>query len=107
LIRDGRWAELNDGRRVVRRDEQGKPVAVTIQATDRLGRSFEAEGAVLARQVFTAYPSMFCWNSLVSWTGDVGGHGEDQDVWNPRKWRRFKQSWTGAVDADRTPGECA
>ena len=48
----------------------------------------EATGRPLSRQVFTAYPSMFCWNSLVEWDFDGQRcHGEDQDVWHPRMWR--------------------
>jgi hypothetical protein len=46
--------------------------------------------------VFTAYPSMFCWNALVAWSGDgFSGYGEDQDCWHPRKWRQFIQARKG------------
>jgi hypothetical protein len=44
----------------------------------------------VSRQVFTAYPDMFCWNSLARWEyDDVVAWGEDQDIWHPRKWRDF------------------
>ena len=50
----------------------------------------------VSRQVFTAYPSMFCWNSLVHWQLDgADAWGEDQDVWHPRKWRDFAASLRG------------
>lgn len=91
LVRDGVWAELVDGHREVQRDSEGRPLEFAIHATDRLGRTLDAGGTVLSRQVFNSYPSMFCWNSLVSWTGNPGGYGEDQDVWHPRKWRRFRR----------------
>lgn len=89
LMRDGTWSRLASGRRHVERDERGRPRVVVVDATDELGRALHAEGTAVSRQVFTAYPSMFCWNSLVRW--DLDGTtcwGEDQDVWHPRKWRR-------------------
>jgi hypothetical protein len=90
LMRDGEWSRLRDGERQVVRDDRGRPETITIRATDELGRPVEAVGSVLSRQVFTAYPSMFCWNSLVRWTFDDGVcHGEDQDVMHPRRWRDF------------------
>jgi hypothetical protein len=49
-----------------------------------------AVGTAVSRQVFTAYPSMFCWNSLVRWSYDGAEcFGEDQDIWHPRKWRDY------------------
>ena len=63
-----------------------------------LRSAFEAAGTVLSRQVFTAYPSMFCWNSLARW--ELDGQtcfGEDQDVWSPRRWRRFARSLSAAA----------
>lgn len=91
LMRDGTWCKLTSGRRTVRRDRQGRPAEITVQAEDAEGRRVEAVGTTVSRQVFTAYPSMFCWNSLVRW--ELDGHtcwGEDQDVWHPRLWRRFR-----------------
>ena len=54
------------------------------------GVSLEAHGTTVSRQVFTAYPDMFCWNSLARWEYDGQvAWGEDQDIWHPRKWRDF------------------
>jgi hypothetical protein len=90
LMRDGTWSQLVGGTRAVERDGRGRPAVVTIDATDALGRSVQASGTALSRQVFTAYPSMFCWNSLLRWELDgVQCFGEDQDVWSPRRWREF------------------
>ena len=90
LMRDGVWSHLRHGERRVERDEQGRPHTITIVAEDELNRVVEAVGAALSRQVFTAYPSMFCWNSLVRWSfDDAICHGEDQDVMHPRRWRDF------------------
>lgn len=90
LMRDSVWSQLASGTRRVERDAQGRPSAITIDAVDALGRSMTATGATVSRQVFTAYPSMFCWNSLVHWRFDGADcWGEDQDVWHPRKWRQF------------------
>jgi hypothetical protein len=88
--RDGLWSRMCAGRRQVERDELGRPATITIDATDELGRTVRAQGTALCRQVFTAYPSMFCWNSLVKWSYDgVECFGEDQDVWHPRRWRDY------------------
>jgi hypothetical protein len=95
-VRDGVWAQMVSGTREVERDEQGSPLRYTIEATDTLGRTIEATGSMISRQVFTAYPSMFCWNALVAWSGDgFSGYGEDQDCWHPRKWRQFIQARKG------------
>ncbi|MCB0996129.1 MAG: hypothetical protein KDB21_13610 [Acidimicrobiales bacterium] len=90
LMRDGQWAKLATGRRHVERDPMGRPATVHLEATDELGRPLEAVGTTVSRQVFTAYPDMFCWNSLARWDYDGGtAWGEDQDIWHPRAWRRF------------------
>jgi hypothetical protein len=95
LMRDGMWAPLVSGERRAERDEQGRPAQIAIEAVDEMGRVLHATGVTVSRQVFLAYPSMFCWNSLAHWDfGDGGvtthaGWGEDQDVWHPRKWREF------------------
>ena len=89
---DGTWSQMVSGHRVVHRDGDGKPVSYDVVATDLLGRTVEATGTMVSRQVFTAYPSMFCWDALVEWRADgFHGWGEDQDCWHPRKWRQFRQ----------------
>ena len=92
LMRDGEWSLLADGTRSVTRDDEGRPATILIDAVDQRGRALRASGATQSRQVFLAYPSMFCWNSLATWTwGEHGdecaGWGEDQDIWHPSKWR--------------------
>jgi len=91
LQRDGVWSKLASGVRSVERDADGRPEVIHVEAKDEAGRSLLAQGRVRSRQVFTAYPSMFCWNGLVEWGFDgAHGFGEDQDVWHPRRWRAFK-----------------
>ncbi len=90
LIRNGVWSQLTEGTRSVERDAEGKPEVVHVHAFDQLGRQLVARGEVKSRQVFTAYPSMFCWNGLVEWQADGWtGWGEDQDCWHPRRWREY------------------
>jgi hypothetical protein len=90
LMRAGKWAKLVSGQRRVERDTLGRPALVQVEARDELGRSLEARGTTVSRQVFTAYPDMFCWNSLTRWEyGDGTAWGEDQDIWHPRRWREF------------------
>lgn len=98
LMRDGTWARLTDGHREVERDAGGRPATIRVQATDELGRPLEAVGTTVSRQVFTAYPDMFCWNSLTRWRyDDREAWGEDQDIWHPRKWRDFAHSIGAAI----------
>jgi hypothetical protein len=89
LIRDGRWTQLVSGERRVERDSDGRPMTITIEATDADGATVRSVGTTVNRQVFTAYPSMFCWNSLAQWEGDGAGWGEDQDCWHPKRWRQY------------------
>jgi hypothetical protein len=98
LMRDGVWSKLVSGVRTVRRDGKGRPAEIHVEAVDELGRELEAVGTTVSRQVFTAYPDMFCWNSLTSWQFDgVTAWGEDQDVWHPRKWRDHAHAIGAAV----------
>jgi hypothetical protein len=101
LMRDGVWSLLADGTRSTERDEEGRPATIVIDAVDQLGRPLRATGTTVSRQVFLAYPSMFCWNSLAQWQWGAGqvdcnGWGEDQDIWHPRKWREHARSLRGA-----------
>ena len=90
LMRDGEWSRLTSGTRTVTRDAKGRPAEVRIEAIDERGRPLEALGTTVSRQVFTAYPDMFCWNSLARWDFDGAvAWGEDQDIWHPRKWRAY------------------
>jgi hypothetical protein len=91
LWRDGVWSRVTGGRRAAERDEQGRPTVITVEAVDELGRTIEARGATVSRQIGKSYPSMLCFNSLAHWDFDgVSGWGEDQDVWLPRRWRDFR-----------------
>ena len=102
LVRDGVWAQMASGHREVERDEHGSPLRYTIEATDLLGRTVRATGSMISRQVFNAYPSMFCWNALVDWSADgFRGFGEDQDCWHPRKWRQFVMARRAVVRCAR------
>jgi hypothetical protein len=93
---------LADGTRSVTRDDEGRPASIVIDAVDQLGRPLVATGSTVSRQVFLAYPSMFCWNSLAQWEWGSGdratctGWGEDQDIWHPRKWRDHSRALRGA-----------
>ena len=79
-----------DAKEFLTRDDKGRPAQVRIDAVDERGRPLEALGTTVSRQVFTAYPDMFCWNSLARWDFDgTVGWGEDQDIWHPRKWRAY------------------
>jgi len=75
----------------VGREAAGHPVSGQIEATDELGRSFEADGTAVNNNVFKTYPSMLCLNSLMEWDCDGWrAWGEDQDCWHPRRWRDYR-----------------
>jgi hypothetical protein len=116
LMRDGVWSLLAGGERTVTRDEEGRPATIVIDGVDELGRTLHATGVTQSRQVFLAYPSMFCWNSLAYWrwsdehiaeehtdahpvdeAGICEGWGEDQDIWHPGKWRDHARSLRGVT----------
>jgi hypothetical protein len=89
LLRDGEAAVLVEGTRRIERPGDW-PTRVFIEATDSLGRHFEARGECVSRLSFTNIPWMFNWCSLTRWEYDgVEGWGEDQDVWHIDRWRRF------------------
>lgn len=91
LWRDGTMRDLVSGSRTVER-EDGRPVRVTIQATDDGGRTVEATGVCMNRLAFPAYPGNFTWMSLTRWTiGSREVWGEDQDIWAPDLWRTFRR----------------
>lgn len=88
LMRDGVWSRLASGIRSAIRDEQGRPTGFVINATDELGRDFEARGKVVSRMASHTSPQMLVWCSLVEWSFDGQQcEGEDQDCWSPRRWR--------------------
>ena len=67
LMRDGEWSLLASRRAPVTRDEEGRPATIVIDAVDQLAGRCTPPASTLSRQVFLAYPSMFCWNSLAFW----------------------------------------
>jgi hypothetical protein len=95
LVRDGEWARVVSGDRIVQRDAEGRTSAVRVRAVDDQGRELEVVGAVVSRQAFTPYPTMLCWNAMMRWELDgVTCWGEDQDVWHPVDWRNARRSRT-------------
>lgn len=91
LVREGVWSHVDSGRRSVIRDSRGRPTKVLIEASDEMGRVFEAQGSPVSSNVFKTYPSMLCWNSLMDWHCDGWqGWGEDQDCWLPGRWRDYR-----------------
>ena len=89
LRRDGVVSSLRSGERDVERVD-GKPQRISMTATDELGRELAVSGEARNRLAFSAYPSMFCWLSLMRWEYPDGrvAWGENQDVYPPHAWRR-------------------
>jgi hypothetical protein len=92
LIRDGELADVVSGtRRVVERVD-GRPRVVTVELTDRLGRTLQAEGRCHNAFAWQFTPNMFSWICLTEWTWDAGAAwGEDHDNWSSAGWRAFRR----------------
>lgn len=80
-MRDGEAAKLNKGeRRVIERDGEGFPLVVEIDATDELGRSFNARGETTNSLGFLINPNLYTINCLTRWSFDgITTWGEDHD----------------------------
>lgn len=97
LLRDGEWAELVSGRRVVaERDGDGNPVRVEIDGVDALGRELHAEGRTRNRLGLFLNPNLYSINCLTEWRFDgVDAWGEDHDNWSAPAIRRFARERRG------------
>jgi hypothetical protein len=98
--RDGVTSELVSGERKAERDAMGRPVAVTVDAVDALGRKLHASGQIVNNLNFPMFGSRIFWHwCLTKWTIDgQTGWGEVQDFFNGEQHRRFaKAIKTGAT----------
>jgi hypothetical protein len=95
LIREGLMGHLLNGRRdVVERDlNSGAPTKIRLEATDSLGRTFDASGVALNRFGFLVNPNLWTWNCLTEWSWDgISGFGEDHDNWSVAGQREFSRA---------------
>jgi hypothetical protein len=90
LMEKGSTRPLVSGRRMVHRDERGRPTGVEIEAVDGQGRSHVFRGEVISRLAMPTTP-YFCWMSVTRWTFPDGsiGYGQDHDSWAPGRLRTF------------------
>lgn len=92
VMRDGVWAKVVSGSRVVlrRHEGSGHPDRVALEITDELGRRVEAEGRCRNGLGFFLNPNLYTVNCLTEWTFDgLRAHGEDHDNWSATGIRRF------------------
>jgi hypothetical protein len=82
-------AHISSGRRRVERDPSTRWVTgMIVDATDEHGRVLHAEGRAVSRMILPGSTSI-CINTSMEWT--INGaivHGEDQDVWPIKEFRR-------------------
>jgi len=99
LLRDGVWAKLTSGERVVteRDPGTGAPTRVRLTAVDETGRELNAEGRTQNRFGFAINPNLWTWNCLTEWTFDgLTAYGEDHDNWSMAGQRAFAREFFGA-----------
>jgi hypothetical protein len=77
-------------RRIVTRDERGRPASVALNLVDDRGEELSLTGEVVSLLSHPTTP-FFVWVSLVRWRLPDGSEafGEDQDTWSPGKLREF------------------
>ena len=92
--RDGKTAYLVDGESRVERGSNGRPLQVHIQATDEIGRTFEAVGRANNTLKWSNYPSFFAWWSAAEWDFDTAtaASGEIIDWMTARQNRRLQRA---------------
>jgi hypothetical protein len=81
VLRPGGEVDVVHATHTIRRDLDGRPVAVAIDLDLADGTTFTTRGEVVSRLAMPATP-WFSWDSTVRW--DIGGetvYGEYQDVW--------------------------
>jgi hypothetical protein len=93
LLTSGGNRLLTRGTRDVRRDDEGRPIAVDVRLYDEAGKLHVAHGEVVSRFAMPTTP-YFVWMSLVRWTMPDGsiGWGQDQDTWAPAQFRALRQA---------------
>jgi hypothetical protein len=98
LYRDGEISRLTSGRRVAER-ERGRPAhRMTIEGTDELGRTFEAEGETFNNFAMRSTPSLLAYISGASWNFDgQEALGESQE-WSAGSSRASRVLWLPDAD---------
>ena len=99
ILRDGRASRLVTGtRRVLERDDRGRPQQIVVDGVDALGRELHAEGRTRNHLWWRGYPSMFQWWCLCEWELDgKTAFGEEQDFVPLQQARRYMRSLGAAV----------
>jgi hypothetical protein len=102
-LRDGAKIDLASGRRLVERDEAGRPAAITVDAVQSDGTTFTARGEVVSQMPIHTSP-YFVWVSQVRWTMPDGSEawGEDQETWSPGALRAMLKGRPEASAATRS-----
>jgi hypothetical protein len=104
LLRDGEWAKLASGTRVVTERDPGTacPTRVVYDGVDEQGRELHAEGRTLNRLGFFINPNLWTWNCLTEWSFDgITAYGEDHDNHSAPGIRRFTRDFFASSRASR------
>jgi hypothetical protein len=104
LCRDGEISRLKAGRRRATR-EPGRPAHhMTIEGTDELGRTFEAEGVTFNNFAMRSTPSLLAYISGATWTFDgAPALGESQE-WSAGSSRASRVLWLPQADTASAGG---
>ena len=96
-LKDGVCGSLVSGERtMLERGADGRPLRVRIDATDDLGRTFEAVGHTTNMLVWPGYSYLYMWWAQVEWQFDGQTcYGEEQDWWPNQQARKFLRKRRG------------
>jgi hypothetical protein len=97
--KDGKIAYLLDGESRVERSDEGRPVLVTVRATDEMGRTLEAVGRPTNALKWLGYPSYFSWWCAAEWDfdGNSAASGEVIDYMTTRQNRKLQRAVKSAL----------
>jgi hypothetical protein len=92
---------VSGGRRLVtqRRNDTAAPEVVVLEVDLADGRQLQVTGRCENSMAIAANTGMLSWMSLVEWqVSETAVVGEDQEIWSPAVWRRFREHSPSTLD---------
>src|SRR5690606_25042671 len=84
----------------VRGDADGHPAEIHLKAQLSDGAVLSLTGSGRNSMAIACNTAMFSWMTLVAWEHEGARYlGEDQEIWTPQLWRRFRSAGTPWISA--------